>query len=316
MGQIENDKKSTSLVERAVSRLESATDESALALTQDRNPIEDVEQVDLNQDQDTQPESERESRAAKIDYSYLRSTGGLGANGSITRTIEEFRLIKRSVFLTAANRRQDGIKNSNLIMVTSSRESEGKTFVSLNLAMSIAAERDSTALLIDADLNNPSIPSRLGIRSERGLIDVLEDESIDLAEVLIRTDADGLSVLPSGRRHRLSSELFSSARMSLLLAEISERYSDRMVILDAPPVLATSEAATLAMHVGQILLVVEAGKTTRSAIKESLNLISICPNVGFVLNKAPFQFGATRFGSYYKYYRKSYYKKYRRSDGI
>jgi exopolysaccharide/PEP-CTERM locus tyrosine autokinase len=193
-------------------------------------------------------------------------------------------------------------------MVTSSREGEGKTFVAINLAMSLAAERDKKVLLIDADLSDPSILKRLGIRAERGLIDVLDDASIDLADVLLRTNVEGLSVLPAGHPHPLSTELLASARMEQFMSEIAQRYVDRVIVLDAPPVLATSESAALALHVGQIAFVVEASRTSQSAVKEALGLISICPDIGFVLNKAPFQFGATRFGSYYKSYDKSYYR--------
>ena len=174
--------------------------------------------------------------------------------------------------------------------------------------MSIAAERDMNVLLIDADLSQPSILERLGLKAELGLIDVLGDASVDLADVLIRTNIEGLTLLPAGRPHPLSTEILASVRMEQFMAEIAQRYPDRIILLDTPPVLATSEPATLTMHIGQIVFVVEASKTSQAAIKESLGLISICPDIGFVINKTPFQFGTTRFGSYYKTYGKSYYR--------
>lgn len=297
-----------SLIERAIERLTEPEGAPKPSVTPDVEPKEGVAPEASPVAEAPLAAGGRRSRQVSIDLEKLRSAGGFTPNGVFTRITEEFRMIKRSVLLNMAKRRDEGSINSNLVMVTSSRVGEGKTFVAINLAMSLAAERDKSILLIDADLSNPSILQRLGISAERGLIDVLEDASIDLAEVLLRTNVESLTVLPAGHPHPLSTELLASVRMEQFISEIAQRYSDRIIVLDAPPVLATSEPATLAMHVGQIVFVVEAAKTSQMAVKESLSLISICPDIGFVLNKAPFQFGMTRFGSYYKSYSKSYYR--------
>lgn len=298
----------SSLIERAIERLTEPEGAPKPSVTPDVEPKEGVAPEASPVAEAPLAAGGRRSRQVSIDLEKLRSAGGFTPNGIFTRITEEFRMIKRSVLLNMAKRRDEGSINSNLVMVTSSRVGEGKTFVAINLAMSLAAERDKSILLIDADLSNPSILQRLGISAERGLIDVLEDASIDLAEVLLRTNVESLTVLPAGHPHPLSTELLASVRMEQFISEIAQRYSDRIIVLDAPPVLATSEPATLAMHVGQIVFVVEAAKTSQMAVKESLSLISICPDIGFVLNKAPFQFGMTRFGSYYKSYSKSYYR--------
>lgn len=297
-----------SLIERAIERLTEPEGAPKPSVAPDVEPKEGVAPEASPVAEAPLAAGGRRSRQVSIDLEKLRSAGGFTPNGIFTRITEEFRMIKRSVLLNMAKRRDEGSINSNLVMVTSSRVGEGKTFVAINLAMSLAAERDKSILLIDADLSNPSILQRLGISAERGLIDVLEDASIDLAEVLLRTNVESLTVLPAGHPHPLSTELLASVRMEQFISEIAQRYSDRIIVLDAPPVLATSEPATLAMHVGQIVFVVEAAKTSQMAVKESLSLISICPDIGFVLNKAPFQFGMTRFGSYYKSYSKSYYR--------
>ena len=290
----------SSLVERAIDRLTQPADTQGLSTRRDNESEESV----------GPPHSpaKRRSRQVSVDLEKLRSAGGFSPSGIFTRTTEEFRMIKHAILMNEAKRRKEGSLNSNLVMVTSSREGEGKTFVAINLAMSLAAERDKQVLLIDADLSNPSILERLAIRAERGLIDYLEDATIDLADVLLQTNVESLSVLPAGHPHPLSTELLASTRMEQLMSEMAQRYPDRLIVLDAPPVLATSESAALAMHVGQIAFVVEASRTSQAAIKEALGLISICPDIGFVLNKAPFQFGETRFGSYYKTYSKSYYR--------
>ena len=189
-------------------------------------------------------------------------------------------------------------------MVTSTREGEGKTFVALNLAFSLAAEKDRSVILIDADPTKSSVAHYLGFEAAHGLIDLLRDGRTQPADAVLPTSIEGLSVVPSGERDHLGAELFASDRMGALLQTLCRASPDSIVIIDAPPVLATSEPSSLARHVDQTVVVVEADRTSRAAITEALNLIAICPHIGLVLNKARFRFGAVRFGAYYKtYYR-------------
>lgn len=241
----------------------------------------------------------RQSRYAEIDLSRLESLGLLTPSGSRSRTKEEFRVIKRAIlhnaFQPGAHRGLPG----NLVMVTSAKPAEGKTFTAINLAISIALERDYTVLLIDGDLARPNVMQMLGLKSDKGIIEVLSGTSLDLSDVLIRTNIDKLSILPAGAAHNLGTELLASHRMSALVAEIAQRYQDRIVIFDAPPVLSTSEPSTLAMHVGQIVLVVEADKTPKTAVKEALDMLDTGAKVGLVLNRCPTRLGQTSFGTYY-----------------
>ncbi len=242
------------------------------------------------------------SRVISLDFDRLNEAGILTPNTLRSRTTEEFRLIKRGVL---AKRFQEDRPNSNLILVTSAVPSEGKTFVSLNLAMSIAFERDLRVLLIDADLSRPSIPRVLGIEVDRGMVDVLTGKAADMSDVLLRTNIDGFSFLPSGRQHHLSTELLASQRMASFVEEIAKRYADRIVIFDSPPVLATSEPSALAQHVGQIVFVVRAEQTSRTAVKTAMDILGTCSKkTELVLNAAKPQFGAASFG-YYNY--KGYY---------
>ena len=189
-------------------------------------------------------------------------------------------------------------------MVTSTREGEGKTFVALNLAFSLAAEKDRSVVLIDADPAKASVARHLGFDPAHGLMDLLREGRTQFADAVLATSIEGLSVVPSGERDHLGAELFASDRMGALLQTLCRASPDSIVIIDAPPVLATSEPSSLARHVDQTIVVVEADRTSRAAITEALNLIAICPHIGLVLNKARFRFGAVRFGAYYKtYYR-------------
>ncbi len=240
-------------------------------------------------------------RRLKLDFEAMRRRGLLTPTLDRTRIAEEFRLIKRPLLLKAFRKGPDQIKSGHLIMVTSSRPGEGKTFNAISLAMSIASERDLTVLLVDADFAKPSLPEALGFDADVGLVDVLNDESLAMSEVLIRTNLANLSILPAGRPHPSATELLASERMARFVEEIADRYSDRVIILDAPPTLASSEPGVLAMHVGQAVYVVEEGRTSESAVREGLSLISACKHIGLVLNKSRSQIGAEKFGSYYGY---------------
>jgi exopolysaccharide/PEP-CTERM locus tyrosine autokinase len=214
--------------------------------------------------------------------------------------MEEFRLVKRQLL---ARYLQDETSLANLVLVTSAVPEEGKTFVAMNLAMSLACERDFRVLLVDADLSRPSVLQKLGIEAKRGLIDMLTDPGLDLGQVLLRTDIPGLTILPPGARHDHSTELLASNVMAQLMEEIAKRYADRLIIIDSPPVLVTTEASALAQHVGQIVFVVRAETTSQVAVREALNLVADCPHIGLLLNAATSGTGVGRFGAYYdKYY--------------
>lgn len=248
----------------------------------------------------------------EIDSRLLARAAIFTPESPVNRTMEEFRLIKRTVVERADKAQSEGAATANLVMVTSTREGEGKTFVALNLAFSLAADPDRSVILIDADPAKSSIAHLLGLEVDNGLTDLLQDGAVALEDVLLPTSVTGLSIVPSGHHHALAAELFASERMGTWLQTLGQVAPQAIVILDAPPVLATSEASALARHVDQAVLVIEADKTSRAAIGEALNLIAMCPHIGLVLNKARFRFGAVRFGAYYKkYYRQGR----RRSDG-
>jgi exopolysaccharide/PEP-CTERM locus tyrosine autokinase len=224
------------------------------------------------------------SKSVTIDLQRLREGGMIAPDGDKTPLAEEFRVIKRPLLKNAFGA-GSSIRNGNLIMVTSAFPREGKSFCAINLAMSIAMERDRTVLLVDADVARPSIPQKFGIAPDVGLMDVLLDSHVSLSDAIVRTNVNKLALLPAGRPHRQATELLASEAMANLLAELSERYSDRIVIFDSPPLLVTTEARTLAANMGQIVMVVESDNTTHEALREALSTIESCDVVGMVLNK-------------------------------
>jgi len=243
----------------------------------------------------------RQSRRGEIDLQSLREAGFVVPDSPSTLTAEEFRLVKRQLLLNAFAKGDAAIKNGNLILVCSSQPNEGKTFCAINLALSIASERDVTVLLVDADFAKPEVLSTLGLEGGKGLIDVIADPNIDLADCLIRTNIENLSVLPAGRQHHLTTELLASERMGEMIEEIAQRYRDRIIIFDSPPALASSAAGVLALHVGQTMFVVEAERTREQQLREGLAMVAACEHTHLLLNKTRFSTTGRKFGAYYGY---------------
>jgi protein-tyrosine kinase len=231
------------------------------------------------------PAARHHTKYIELDLAHMRDSGMVTAAGGRTMLVEDFRIIKRPLIKRAFAERAPGDKPGNLIMITSSLPGEGKTYCAINLAMSIAMELDNTVLLVDADVARPSVLRVLGLPSQRGLMDILLDDKIDLSDVMLRTNVDTLSILPAGTSSPRATELLASQTMSAFVAEIANRYPDRIVIFDSPPLLLTSEAHVLASHMGQIVLVVESETTTQHAVKESLRQLEGCNNVNLIYNK-------------------------------
>lgn len=231
----------------------------------------------------------------------LNIEGILSPDHERTRAAEEYRMIKRPLLTAAFDNAHRGKSHSNLIMVTSSVEGEGKSFSTLNLAISIAMEMDRTVLVVDADLAKPGLSRMLDIDELPGMTDRLQDDTIDLKDVLVSSDVPNLTFLPAGRRHRRSTELLSSNAMASLLDELALRYPDRVVLFDSPPLLATSEASVLAQQMGQICLVVESAVTPQFLVKDALNQLQSTDNVSLMLNKCKPEMFLKGYGYSYRY---------------
>jgi protein-tyrosine kinase len=231
------------------------------------------------------PAQKSSTRRVELDLARMRDLGMVTAAAGRTSLLEDFRVIKRPLLQRAFAERAPNDKPGNLIMITSSLPGEGKTYCAVNLAMSIAMELDHTVLLIDADVARPSVLRTLGLPAHRGLMDLLVDDKLDMADVMLRTNVDTLSILPAGTSTPRATELLASSTMTSLVKEIANRYPDRIVIFDSPPLLLTSESRVLASHMGQIVMVVEAQTTTQHAVKEALHQLEGYSNVNLIYNK-------------------------------
>jgi len=244
------------------------------------------------------PPEPRPVPARTLDLGRLQASGFITPALQHSTLLHEFRLIKRPLIQHALGRWSTQGSNRNLIMVTSALPNEGKTFVAVNLAMSLAMEVDCRVLLVDADVLAPSVPGVLGIEPAKGLMDVLTGDAIPLRETLLGTNVERLSLLLAGTPHSNAAEFLASEAMTRLLSELSSRYPDRIVVFDSPPLLATTESRVLATHMGQVIVAVEAQRTTQAALELALSAVESCPIVYTLLNKTP----QAKAGSYHGAY--------------
>ena len=237
-----------------------------------------------------------------VDRQHMRDQGLIVPESTVTTVLEEFRIVKRQLLQQAAElRRQGGGAAAQRILISSPHPGEGKTYCSINLALSIAAEKESEVLLVDADFAKPSILSALGLPGGPGLMDALTDPQADVADFVLGTDIPGLWVLPAGNATSTDSEYLNSSRTAAVLDRLTQSTPQRLVIFDSPPALAASPAAELAKHVGQAVVIVRADRTGQGALEDAISLLSGCPNIELLLNAVNFSPSGRRFGSYYGY---------------
>lgn len=222
----------------------------------------------------------------ELNLEAIAASGLLVPHASRSQLADEFRVIKRPLIANAMGRGAAPIHNGNLIMITSALPGEGKSFTAINLAISIAMELDNTVMLVDADVARPSVLNMLGLPPAPGLLDVLDENSVDISDVLMRTNIEKLSILPSGTKHPRATELLASDAMVRLLNDMASRYNDRIIIFDSPPLLLTTESRAIATHMGQIVVVVNAENTLQAAVMQAVATIEACPVKMMVLNQA------------------------------
>ena len=237
-----------------------------------------------------------------VDREALREKGLIVPGGSVTTLQEEFRIVKRQLLLQANDlRRQGGGPAAQRILVCSPHSGEGKTYCAVNLALSMAAEKEVEVVLVDADFAKPSVLDTLDLPAGRGLMDALIDAKVDVAQFVLGTDVPGLWVLPAGNATTSDSEFLSASHTASVLDRLTQGHPRRIVIFDTPPALAASPAAELARYVGQAVMVVRADRTGQGALEDAVSLLSGCPNIQLLLNDVHFSPSGRRFGSYYGY---------------
>lgn len=239
----------------------------------------------------------RALRTIQIDQKALREAGLLPPAHQERAISTQYRQIKRPLISNAMGRGVPRMHHGNLIMMASAVPGEGKTFTSLNLALSMTLEKDMRVLLVDADLPKPHISTLLGVQQEPGLLNALHDSSHDLEKLVLATNIPGLFILPAGQNAENATELLASDRMRELCTKMVEHDPKRIILFDSPPLLLTTESQALAQVVGQIVIVVRAGVTPRRTVLDAVDCLGEGRPISLILNQST----ATPNSGYYYY---------------
>lgn len=300
-----------SIIEKAINKLNSQAENG-------NNQLKDKANHDargafniINEDriQATQSVSDEENRTAQKTSIFrletISASGLIEPDHNVPYLADEFRRIKRPLLANAFGKQSKLVLNGNVIMITSSLPGEGKSFTSANLAISMALEKDFTVLLVDADVAMSKITRMFDLEDSLGLTDLINNDKIDIGQAIVKTDFPCLSVIPAGHKNAHAAELLGSQGMANIIQELASRYSNRIILVDSPPLLATAESVILSENMGQIVLVVEANKTPQSALLEAVGMLNKDKPIGLVLNKTRRSFNYGQYGGYYSYGEKS-----------
>lgn len=228
----------------------------------------------------------RTDKLIRIDRHALRSEGLLPPEHQERALADEYRQIKRPLIAQAFGRGREKAPNGQLIMMASAMPGEGKTFTSINLALSIALEKDVSVLLVDADVAKPHVSQTFGVADEPGLLDLLRDEALGLESSIVPTDVPGLCILPAGRRSDTATEFLASQRMGQIAQNIASQDESRIVLIDSSPLLLTSESRALAQSVGHVVIVVRAGFTPQQAVLDAIAHLGEEKAISLILNQS------------------------------
>ena len=236
----------------------------------------------------------------EINRNVLAANGFIVPGAPMTALAEEFRLLKHQLLSDIEAAKKQSEEKRRAVLVCSSQPKEGKTFSAINLALSLAGEKDVEVLLVEADFLKPETLALLGIPGGPGFVDALLDPDVDPESHIIRTDVPGLSVLPAGAKSNNVPELLASDRCREVLARLVAGNQRRIILFDSPPVLMASHATVLAGLVGRALVVVRADKTTEADLREAIGLLQGC-EISLILNGAGIAVTGRKFGSYNGY---------------
>lgn len=245
----------------------------------------------------SQPPEHRTDKMLLVDRRALRSAGLMPPENQERALADQYRHIKRPLIAAATGRGGQKLDRGQLIMMASAMPGEGKTFTSINLALSMALEKDISVLLVDADVAKPHISRTFGVDAEPGLLDVLRDPKMPVESVILPTDVPNLCILPAGSRSETATELLASHRMEEMVNHLAASDARRIVVIDSPPLLLTSESRALAHWVGQIVVVVRAGYTPQQAVMDAISFLGESKSIGLILNQSI----AAAPGYYYGY---------------
>jgi protein-tyrosine kinase len=271
-----------SLVEQTIARLKRQQAKGVIPEVKvvERSPHEEPPGIAGDRLEDTQSLAKH----ITVDNAALRDRGYFPERQKDRQFADQYRRIKRPL-IEKAMREAATRSESRIVMVTSALPGDGKTFTSINLALSMAAERDVSVLLIDADVAKRHISAIFGLSEQPGLLDALVNEETDPESAIVPTTTRGFSILPAGTPVAGPEELLSSYRMRTIMSGLCARSPRRILLLDSPPLLVTNESRALLKIAGQAVLVVRSQVTPRDAVQAAVGLFDAQHAGGVVLNQ-------------------------------
>jgi protein-tyrosine kinase len=234
-------------------------------------------------------------RVVSIDRNALRDMHLLPPLPFERQVAGQYQHIKRPLVASALGKSEPKIPNGHLIMLASALPGEGKTFTSINLALSLALEKDIEVLLVDADVAKPHVTRLFGLQSERGLLDLLVDRNLHAESLILPTDVPGLSLLPAGRQIDTATELLASEHMLQVAKQLGSSHGRRVVLFDSPPLLLSTESRAMLGAIGQVVLVVRAEITAQQAVRDAIEAVGDKP-ISLILNQSSSALGPGYYG--------------------
>lgn len=289
-----------SLVERALKKLQETRGTVTAPSAAPPRPVAGTVVLQMDEPPVRKSRHSPSGRVVAIDRNALRDMGLLPPVNVERQIANQYQHIKRPLVLAALGKAEQSVQNGHLIMLASALPGEGKTFTSINLALSLALEKDIDVLLVDADVAKPHVSRLFGVQAERGLLDLLVDSDLHADTVILPTNVPGLSILPAGKQLATATELLASARMEEVVRQLSDSDGPRVVLFDSPPLLLSTESRAIVPVVGQVILVVRAGATSQQAVADALELVGETKLTRLILNQsdeAPSK-GYYGYGSY------------------
>jgi protein-tyrosine kinase len=274
-----------SVIENTLKRLQGQRMGSKPATAADAKDYGTVSAAGAARRRESSVEAATPGQAVAIDQDALRAAGMLPPVHQEHEIAQQYRRIKRPLINNALGRGVAQLASGNIIMITSAVPAEGKTFMSLNLALSMRLEEDITVLLVDGDVVNPRFTQILGLESRPGLLDLAKDPALSAETVILPTDLPGLSFLPAGRQEANATELVASARMHQVVSKLGSDNPARLVLFDSAPLLVTTESQALAHFAGQVVVVVHADRTPQHVVYDALETLAEDKPVFLVLNQ-------------------------------
>lgn len=290
------------IVDQASSSRPVATPERAAEVQASERPLRPIA--------DNSHTSRDLKRIVEVDFERLRNAGRVPPPHATRQTDEEMRRIKWPLLSALYGRGGGPVARNNVVLVTSAEPSEGKSYTSLNLALSIVRDREMRVILVDGDVALPGLTPTMDLEGAPGLNDVLDNPEMDINDVIYRTTVDGLLFVPAGKWHEHSPELIAGSRMPLIIEELGQRVGNGIVILDSPPLLATNEAQAATRYVGHVLMVVRADRTEQRVVQDAMALIDKSTPVSAILNGVEASLLSKYYGQYYYGYGSKHVGKY------